>query len=219
MKKLKQIHSSTRQKTDWRLLGYFLNLDFIFDKRNQKFRTSEGFISKYNIDLPIISDNNTLTNSYEFKFFSELYEDNISSFSVMLKSANSITGDDVKLTERLNIPSRKLRGFESGKVGPKDGNDFIGGNYITSLNFNTTVPQLFPNLQNLDALLFLDAANIWGVDYDSSIDDSSKIRSSFGIGIDWHTILGPLSFSLAEVISKTSTDVEESFRFNIGTTF
>ena len=197
----------------------FLNLDFIFDKRNQKFRTSDGYISKYNIDLPIISDNNTLTNSYEFKFFSELYEDNISSFSVMLKSANSITGDDVKLTERLNIPSRKLRGFESGKVGPKDGNDFIGGNYITSLNFNTTVPQLFPNLQNLDALLFLDAANIWGVDYDSSIDDSSKIRSSFGIGIDWHTILGPLSFSLAEVISKTSTDVEESFRFNIGTTF
>ena len=25
----------------------------------------------------------------------------------------------------------RLRGFEKGKVGPKDGNDFIGGNYVT----------------------------------------------------------------------------------------
>ena len=31
----------------------------------------------------------------------------------------------------LNIPSSRLRGFEFGKVGPKDGNDYIGGNYIT----------------------------------------------------------------------------------------
>ena len=197
----------------------FVNLDFFLDKRNQKFRTTDGFLSKYNIDLPIISDNNTLTNSYNFKYFNELYEDNVSSFSIMLMSANSISGDDIKLTERLNIPSKRLRGFESGKVGPKDGNDFIGGNYITSFNVNTTLPQLFPNLQNLDALIFLDAANIWGVDYDSSIDESSKVRSSIGIGIDWYTVLGPLSFSLAEVISKEDSDIEESFRFNIGTTF
>ena len=77
--------------------------------------------------MPLISENNTLTNSYDYKIFQEIYEDNISSFSILLKSANSISGDDVKLTERLIIPSRRLRGFESGKVGPKDGNDFIGG--------------------------------------------------------------------------------------------
>ena len=74
-------------------------------------------------------------------------------------------------------------------------------------------------MQNLDALLFLDAANIWGIDYDSSLDDKSKIRSSIGIGVDWYTVLGPLSFSLSEVISKADSDIEESFRFNIGTTF
>ena len=197
----------------------FINFDFFLDKRNQKYKTTDGFYSKYNIDIPIISQNNTLTNSYDYKVFGELYEDNISSFSLMLKSANSLTGDDIKLTERLNIPSRRLRGFESGKVGPKDGNDFIGGNFLTSLNINTTIPQLFPNLQNLDALIFIDAANIWGVDYDSSINDGSKIRSSIGIGVDWYTVLGPLTFSLAEVISKENSDIEETFRFNIGTTF
>ena len=211
--------SARQKKQTGDYFDTFLNFDFFLDKRNQKFKTTDGYFSKYNIGLPLLSENNTLTNTYNYKVFTELFEDNISSFSIMLKAANSISGDDVKLTERLNISPRRLRGFESGKVGPKDGNDFIGGNYVTSININTTVPQLFPNLQNLDALLFLDAANIWGVDYDSSINDGSKIRSSFGIGVDWYTILGPLTFSLAEVISKDDSDIEESFRFNIGTTF
>ena len=31
------------------------------------------------------------------------------------------------------------------------------------------IPQLFEESQNLDFLIFADAADIWGVDYDSSI--------------------------------------------------
>ena len=140
-------------------------------------------------------------------------------FSFLFKTATSITGGDVKLTERLSIPSNKLRGFARGKVGPKDGNDFIGGNFVTSVNLQTSVPILFENSQNLDAVIFFDAANIWGVDYDSSIDDASEIRSSIGIGVDYLTVVGPLSFSLSQVISKNDNDVEETFRFNLGTTF
>ena len=117
------------------------------------------------------------------------------------------------------MPASKLRGFESGKVGPKDGDDYIGGNYISSINFTSTVPYLLQNFQNLDVALFFDAANIWGVDYDSSLNDGSKIRSSIGLGVDWFTVIGPLTFSLSETISKDSTDKTESFRFNIGTTF
>ena len=49
--------------------------------------------------------------------------------------------------------------------------------------------------------------------------DNSKIRSSIGIGVDWFTPVGPLNFSISEVLSKSDTDVEESFRFNLGTTF
>ena len=91
------------------------------------------------------------------------------------------------------------------------------GNYVTALNFNTFT-QIMPNAQNLDVSLFFDAANVWGVDYDSSINDGSKIRSSIGIGVDWFTV-GPLTFSLSEAISKENTDVEETIRFNIGTSF
>ena len=212
--------ASARQKTQagdyW---DTFVKLDFNQDKRNQKFKTSDGYISSYSINLPVISDTNTLTNTYLYKVFGELYENNISSVSIFFQTANSITGDDIKLTERLSIPSRRLRGFERGKVGPKDGDDFIGGNYITALSINSSLPQIFPNLQNIDISIFFDAANIWGVDYDSSLSDNSKLRSSVGIGVDWFTPVGPLNFSISEVLSKSDTDIEESFRFNLGTTF
>ena len=212
--------ASARQKAQkGNYLDTYLGFNFDLDKRNQKFRTTDGYRSNYNVNLPVISDTNTLTNSYNYKIFSELYENNISSFSFFLKSATSLTSDDIKLSERLSIPSNRLRGFERGKVGPKDGADHIGGNYAAAINFQSTLPVLFDNSQNLDAVIFLDAANIWGVDYDSSLDDGSEIRSSIGIGIDWLTLVGPLSFSLTEVISKSDSDVEESFRFNLGTTF
>ena len=213
-------NASVRQKAQkGNYLDTFVRFNFDLDKRNQKFKTSDGYRSNYNINIPVVSDTNTLTNSYNYKIYSELYENNISSFSLLLKSATSITGDDVKLTERLSIPSNRLRGFERGKVGPRDGADYIGGNYLSAINFQSTIPALFNNSQNLDAVIFLDVANVWGVDYDSSLDDSSQIRSSIGIGIDWLTAVGPLNFSLTEVISKIDTDIEESFRFNLGTTF
>ena len=205
-----------KQKGDY--FDTYLDLQFNYDKRNQRFKTTDGFRSFYSIGLPVISENNTVKNYYNYKIFSELYEENISTLSLSLSSSHSITGDDIKLSERLYIPQRKLRGFERGKLGPKDGNDFIGGNYYAILNMTSTLPQVFPNAQNVDFLTFLDVANLWGVD-DETLDDGSKLRSSIGLGVEWFTPVGPLSFSLASPITKSSTDKTETFRFNLGTTF
>ena len=95
----------------------------------------------------------------------------------------------------------------------------MGGNYGSAINLASTLPNLFTEVQNLDLSLFLDAANIWGVDYDSTVKENKKIRSSTGIAIDWFTPIGPLSLSYSVPISKNSNDVTETIRFNIGTTF
>ena len=197
----------------------FLILDFDYDKRNQRYQTNDGFRSNYDMKIPLISETNTFTQNYNFKTFHELYENNITTFSYSLTTSNSLSGENIKLSERVYIPSKSLRGFERGKVGPKDGNDFIGGNYLGSFNFTTTLPFILDDVQNFDGLFFFDAANLWGVDYDSSIDNSNKIRSSVGVGLDWLTPVGPLSFSLAAPLTKVDTDIEETFRFNLGTTF
>ena len=103
--------------------------------------------------------------------------------------------------------------------GPKDGNDFIGGNYAASLNFSSDVPKLLENSQTTDLIIFLDIANVWGVDYDSNLEKSDDIKSAVGIGLDWFTPIGPLNFTLSQPLSKGSNDITESFRFNLGTTF
>ena len=211
--------SALLQKQEGDYWDSYVNLDFTYDKRNQKFKTTDGFRNFYSIELPVISETNTLSNTYDYRFFTQLYDNNVTSFSFFAKASNSISGDDIKLTERNFLPSSKLRGFESGKIGPIDGNDFVGGNYASSININSTLPQILEENQNIDFSIFLDAGNVWGVDYDSSINDSNKIRSAAGIGVDWLTPIGPLNFSLSQPISKADTDKTESFRFNIGTSF
>ena len=60
---------------------------------------------------------------------------------------------------------------------------------------------------------------MWGVDYDSTINESNEIRSSTGLALNWMSPLGPMSFILSNNLSKADTDETESFNFNLGTTF
>tara|TARA_B110000003_G_scaffold275648_1_gene318889 strand:+ start:235 stop:2499 length:2265 start_codon:yes stop_codon:yes gene_type:complete len=211
--------ASSRQKNQaGDYFDNFLSVSFDYDKRNQKFQTSDGFRNFYATDIPLISETNTLSNTFISTKYIEFFDKNIFKSSFYFKNANSITGENIKLTERLTIPASRLRGFEQGKVGPKDGNDYIGGNFITAINFSSTLPQILENSQSTDFKIFLDVANVWGVDYDTSLDNS-EIRSSIGFGLDWFSPIGPMNFSLSQPISKTNTDVTETFRFNLGTTF
>ena len=210
--------SAQQQAQEGNYWDSFIKLDFNYDKRNQKFQTNSGFRSFYSLDLPILSDTNTLKNYYNYDHYFDFFENNFSSISFYFQTANSLNNKDIKLSERINIPSSRLRGFERGRVGPKDGDDFIGGNYAYSINFASNVPFLFEESQKLDFLIFADAADIWGVDYNSSIKGNG-IRSSIGVALDWMSPLGPMNFSLAYPITKVTGDKTESFRFNLGTTF
>jgi outer membrane protein insertion porin family len=197
------------------LFGYGLS----YDQRNSSYQPTSGYISSWYQTLPLVSDDGSIYNSYSFTKYSELNDDMVISTGFLARAINSYTNDDVRVSKRLYIPSSRLRGFESGKVGPKDGTDFIGGNYITTLNASSTVPYILQTTENADVKIFFDAGNIWGVDYSSAVDDSNTIRSSAGIALELLTPVGPLSFSFAEAISKASTDKTESFRFQLGTTF
>ena len=57
------------------------------------------------------------------------------------------------------------------------------------------------------------------MDYDDSIEESNKVRSSTGVTASWLSPLGPMTFVLSTNISKADTDKTESFNFNLGTTF
>ena len=78
---------------------------------------------------------------------------------------------------------------------------------------------MLPEDTNTDISIFLDFGNVWGVDYDDSIDESNKIRSSTGLSAGWMSPIGPMTFTFSQNLSKASTDETESFNFNLGTTF
>ena len=211
--------SNQQKKLKGNYFDNFVSLTFDFDKRNQKFQTSQGFRNYFKTDIPLISETNTLANTFITTNYFEFLNNNVLKSSFYFKNSNSLTGDNIKLSERLYLPSNRLRGFESGKVGPKDGEDFIGGNYISSINFSSDIPKLFENSQTTDFKMFLDIANVWGVDYDSGLETSDDIKSALGIGLDWYSPIGPMNFTLSQPLSKGPNDITESFRFNLGTTF
>ena len=166
----------------------------------------------------IYSKTNEVRNSFEtikYQKFSNV----VTRVSFYGAAINSVTGDDVRVSKRLFIPGSKLRGFESGKVGPKEKNNYVGGNYISTLNLSATLPKLLASFQNTDVSFFLDAANLWGIDYDTKLDDRNTIRSATGLAVDIFTPIGPLNFSYSFPITKSSSDTTESVRFNLGTTF
>ena len=113
----------------------------------------------------------------------------------------------------------RLRGFEYGKVGPKDGRDYVGGNNALAVNFEGALPNLLPESTKTDVSVFLDFANVWGVDYDSTVGESSTLRSSIGVNTGWNSPLGPMTFTFTNNLSKADSDIAESFNFRLGTTF
>jgi len=190
-----------------------------YDLRNQKFRTTDGIRSIFNQSVPLISDDFALSNSYEFKKWHELENSMVVDINFYGKAINSLTDEDVRVSNRLGLSSSKMRGFESGKIGPRDGNDYVGGNYAAAINLSTTLPMLLESFENIDMKYFIDAGNVWGVDYSDTVDESNSIRSSTGLTVNWFTPIGPMNFAFIQNISKASTDKTESFQFNIGTSF
>ena len=211
--------STQQQKLKGNYFDNFLSLNFDYDKRNQKFQTTQGFRNYFSSDIPLISETNTLVNTYIVTNYYEYLNNSVLKSSFYFQNSNSITGENIKLSERLYLPSNRLRGFQKGKVGPKDGDDFIGGNYIASFNISSDLPKVLENSQTTDLKIFLDVANVWGVDYDSGLDNSDDIKSAVGLGLDWFSPIGPMNFSLSQPLSKGSNDITETFRFNLGTTF
>ena len=210
--------SAALKKQDGNYNNIQFDYSFLYDKRDKSFRPTDGYYSNFNQILPLISNDYSLKNSYDFKIYHKFSENTISNISFYASAINSLEGGDVRVSDRLYLSTRKLRGFEAGKIGPKDNLDFIGGNYASVASISTTLPTLLPELESMDFNIFLDAGNVWGVDYDSSLDNNT-IRSSTGLSIDWLTPVGPLNFVFAQPITKASSDVEQSFKFDIGTTF
>jgi len=192
---------------------------FTFDQRNRKFAPTDGSIVSFGQSFPFIADKPYIANTFASSSYQSFGENIVGSGKITLEAINGLDNEDVRLSKRKILSTKRLRGFERGKVGPKDGTDHIGGNYAAALNFDVKLPNLLPDSYNADVGFFLDFGNVWGVDYDSSLDESNELRSATGMNVNWLSPLGPVSFTLATNLAKANTDKTQSFNFSLGTQF
>ena len=188
------------------------------DERDRTFMPTNGYSASFYQQLPIFADSSSISNNFATNFYRPLSEDIIGSIKFYVAAVNGID-EDVRLTSRMFMPQNRLRGFNTRKVGPKDGDDYIGGNYTTAFGLEAQLPNLLPESTRTDISLFLDAGNVWEVDYSDTLDNSNKIRSAVGISANVFTTVGPLSFTLAQDITKAATDETQTFNFRLGTSF
>jgi outer membrane protein insertion porin family len=198
-------------------LGY----NFLYDQRDSKFNPTSGSIIYFDQNIAtFFSDIPTVQTGVGVTFYKELFSDKfIGSAKAKLANVTAFDDKDVKLSDRIFASSSDLRGFEQRGVGPVDSGDHIGGNNLATLSLKSTFPNPIPENLRATTFLFFDMGNVWGADYSSLISDSSKLRTSTGIGLDLVSPIGPLSFTYSIPLSKASTDKEQNFLFNIGSSF
>ena len=213
--------SNSLKKQEGSYGDFYFNYGIDYDLRNSTFNPSSGYKTSFYQTVPLISDSSEVANIFVASKYHTINSTSnmIGKASFYFKAVNSLNDSDVRISKRAVVPYSRLRGFEKGKVGPVDNSDYVGGNYVSTVNLSTNIPGILTTVENVDISYFVDAANVWGVDYSDTIDDSNFIRSSTGLSLNLLTPVGPLSFSYTLPMTKKSTDKTESFRFNLGTTF
>jgi len=198
-------------------LGY----NFLYDQRDSKFNPTSGSIIYFDQNIAtFFSDIPTVQTGVGVTFYKELLSDKfIGSAKAKLSNVTAFNDKDVKLSDRIFASSADLRGFEQRGVGPVDSGDHIGGNNLATVSLKSTFPNPIPENLRATTFIFLDMGNVWGADYSNSIPDSSKLRTSTGVALDLMSPIGPLSFTYSIPLSKASTDKEQNFLFNIGSSF
>ena len=125
---------------------------FTFDKRNRAFMPTSGSIISFGQDLPIYADKASISNFFTASAYKSLSENIVGASKFYLTTIDGLGSDEVRLSKRKGLSTRRLRGFEN-KVGPVDGNDHVG-NYAAALNLETNLPNLLPEATYTDISLF-----------------------------------------------------------------
>ena len=213
--------SSLLKSREGSFLTTGVGYNFFIDQRDSKFSPTSGFLSYFDQNIAtFFSDIPTLQTSVGSTFYKELINEKfVGSAKLRLSNVVAFNNKDVKLSDRLYVSSNDLRGFESRGVGPVDNGDHIGGNNLAAISLKSTFPNPIPEGLKANTFVFYDMGNVWGADYSDIISGNSKIRSSTGVALDLMSPVGPLSFTYSIPISKSSTDKEQKFLFNLGSSF
>ena len=208
-------------ENDDEYLNLNLNANFIRDTRNRSLFPDQGSRQTLRFEVSVPgSDLEFYKFSYENRFYFSLSETFTLSLGSEFGYGDSFGGTtDLPFFEKFRAGGfDSVRGYESNSLGPRDSlDDTFGGNFMTTARVQILFPPpIIENKNRARLALFVDAGNVFEEFEDF---DSSDIRGSFGLGVNWITGLGGISAALSSTFNDGPEDDTESFQFNLGTSF
>lgn len=104
-------------------------------------------------------------------------------------------------------------------------NRAFGGNMLVEFGADLIFPLPFIDDQrSFQTSLFLDVGNVFDTECrETQVNcysfDADELRASVGIGLNWLSPMGPLTFSLAKTLKYNESDDREGFQFSLGAPF
>lgn len=199
------------------ILGYSFN----FDKRNSRYKPSSGFNVIVDQDLAGLGGTSYyIKNKFQFNSYKRLSKDFIGAFKFQAGNVNGYNSEYAPLSSNFKLGGKRLRGFKSGKIGPRTGNSYTGGQYYYLTSLETNI-DLNLDAYDITSTLFVDAGSVWGLENPvySTIVDDHEIRSSLGVNFNWDSAVGPINIVYARILASESTDTTDNLYFDIGYNF
>ncbi len=125
--------------------------------------------------------------------------------------ANGVDCKDGHLARTVGVNSRRNRSF--------------GGNLQVEFGVDLLFPLPFIDDQrSFQTALFLDVGNVFDTECgEGQINctdfDADELRASVGLGINWLSAMGPLTFSLARAVRSKEGDDFQEFQFSLAAPF
>ena len=79
------------------------------DKRDRRFMPTDGYLTSFFQEFPLYADQPHIKNSFSTSLYQEFSEDLIGALKFGATAINGLSDDDVRISQRLGLSSKRLR--------------------------------------------------------------------------------------------------------------
>jgi outer membrane protein insertion porin family len=194
--------------------GGEISSTLLYDKTDNSYDPRNGYeLSMTNSYSGIIGNVRYFKNEFGAKFYTPITEKVTFILDANVGHLKEMKGTRSIHRFSLGGDGVSMRGFDSGGVGPRDKEEnSIGGTKYWTVSFMAKAPLSTKEI-GINGVVFVDFGSAWGTKYSKDIvDDSSAVRASAGVAIEWvKSPFGlPLSFVFGFPLKKKSFDQKQT---------
>ena len=196
-----------------------------WDTRDVRLNTTKGWLLRHSVALGGLGGTQYYARStIDGVYFKTIVGDFVASIGGSAGIIEPYNNSTLLISNRFYIGGDTLRGFQVGGIGPRDAStgDALGGKYYYTGTAELSFPLGLPKELGILGKAFADVGSLWGsADNPNqvSILDSTLMRVSTGIGVQWISPFGPIRVDYAIPLVQEPWDKTENFRFSFGTRF